>query len=502
MTKLLALAGTSLLLAGAAQADPSLTIYNQNFGVIRDNLPLNLVAGVNNVEASDVTAQLEPDSVVLRDPTGQRPLRIMEQFYRADPISQAYLLSLYEGKTIDFRVRRGDKDEIVQGKIIRSGFQTVTAARGYPYDDGSPLANGQPVVEVNGQLRFSLPGEPLFPALPGDAILKPTLNWVLRTPTAGPLNAELAYVSRGLNWEADYNVVAPSADDSAAPNGEKLEVNGLVTLTNNSGKTFENAAVKLMAGDVNKIQPAVGVYYRARAAAAISEEDEDNPQVKQKAFEDYHLYSLPDRTTVRDRETKQVEFLRANGVKCNSLYVYDGADIDSNRYSGYDPDTIRQDRGYGTKSNRKVLVMRSFENTKANGLGVPLPKGRVRFYRRDTDGQLEFTGENTIDHTPDGETVRINTGSAFDLTGDRKQTNYKIDSDKQFVIESFQITLRNRKKQPVDIRVVEHMYRGANWTMTEQSAVSLKRDANTAEFSVRVPPEGEKVVTYTVRYTW
>ena len=499
MTKTTFLCASTLAIAATlsstARAQPALTIYNQNFAVVRDTLPLELKSGLNRVQISDTTALLEPDSVVLRDPSGKRPLQVVEQFFRADPISQTYLLSLYEGKFVDFRVVRGDKTEIVRGKIIRSGYLAPPVARD-PYNPYIGNAAAQPVIEVDGQLRFSLPGEPVFPALPLDAILKPTLNWVLQTDQSGPLQAELAYVTGGMNWKADYNIVAPE-------NGDVLDLTAWVTLTNNSGKTFENARLKLMAGDVSKIDPNRGRAYDAiYARQSMNESRSNQPGVTERTFDEYHLYSLANRSTLRDRETKQVEFTRASGVKSSQIYVYDGVQIDRNRYNGYNYDNIRNEQNYGTQSQTKVGVMREFANTRANGLGIPLPKGRMRFYRRDADGQLEFTGENIIDHTPQGETVRVSTGNAFDLVGERKRTAYKIDTDKRFLDETFEIKVRNRKTTPAEIRVVEHLYRGENWSITARSNALVKTDSNTIEFRVQVPPDAEKIVTYTVHYTW
>lgn len=497
------LLGAFTATATAAHAQPALTVYNQNFAVVRDTVPLDLKPGLNRVVVSDTTALVEPDSVVLRDPTGKRQLQVMEQFYRADPLSQSYLLSLYEGKTIDFLVQRGDKTETIQGKIIRSGYSSATAT-GNPYDASYTRAP-QPIIEVNGQLRFSLPGEPIFPSLPTDAILKPTLNWLLRADEGGSLTAEMAYVTGGMTWKADYNIVAPQSTlgDDTLNTGDTLDLTGWVTLSNNSGKTFDNARIKLMAGDVNKVDPNNGAqFYHYRAMDALESRVAASPSVTEKTFDEYHLYTLNEATTLRDRETKQVEFARAAGIKSNSLYIYDGAQIDPNRYSNYGYENIRQDQNYGTQSNTKVLVMREFDNTKANGLGIPLPKGRLRFYRRDADGQLEFIGENIIGHTPQGETVRVAMGNAFDVVGARKRIAYKIDQEQKFLDESFQITLRNRKKSPAEVRVVEHLYRGENWTIPTKSNAFVKNDANTIEFRVQIPPDTEKVVTYTVHYTW
>lgn len=491
-----------LALNPVVMAQPSLTIYNQNFAVVRQPLPLDLKRGTNELRVTDITAHMEPDSVILRDPAGKRAIQILEQNYRADPISQGLLLSLYEGKEIQFLVHKQDKDEIVNGRIVRSGYvphqsgmqrygqQYAVQQQAFAYGEGS-----QPIIEVNGKLRFNLPGEPLFPALADDTILKPTLQWVLETDKPGKLDAELSYVTGGMSWEADYSMLAQTQ-------GDAIDVVGWVTMDNQSGKAFENARIKLMAGDISKIQPED----RRQVMYAVSEAIGGMggmPPVSEKAFEEYHLYTLARPTTLHDRETKQVEFLRADGVQAQRLYVYDGVKIDYNRYRGYPTESLRNEREYGTQSNPKVWVMKEFKNSKENHLGVPLPRGRVRFYRRDDDGQLEFTGENLIDHTPRDETVRVYTGDAFDLVGERRRTDYQIDMNRSWLDESFEIKLRNRKEQgTVEIRVVEHLYRWITWEITQKSDPFLKTDSQTIEFRIQVPAGEEKVVTYKVHYTW
>jgi hypothetical protein len=184
------------------------------------------------------------------------------------------------------------------------------------------------------------------------------------------------------------------------------------------------------------------------------------------------------------------------------LYVYDGLKLEPNRYMGAPAEQIRQDSGYGTQSNPKVWVMREFVNSDANHLGMPLPKGRVRFYRRDTDGRLEFTGEDTIDHTPKDERVRLFTGAAFDLVGERRRTNYRVDHGRSTLDESFEIKLRNRKKEAVEVRVVEHLYRWNTWEIQVSSVPFTKTDSQTIEFRVPLKPDEEKIVTYVAHYTW
>jgi hypothetical protein len=471
------------LAAFAAAAEPALTIYNQNFAVVRDTVPLDLKSGANAVTYANATAQVEPDSVILRDPAGKRSLQILEQNYRNDPVSQELLLSLCEGKTIDFQNQRMKDNtlvaELIPGKIVRSGFVPGGG-------------NEQPIIEVNGKLQFSLPGQPLFPDLGGDTILKPAFNWLLQSDKPGSFDAEVGYVTGGFDWSASYNLVSPEK-------GDLVDLTGWITMNNNSGKTFENAKIKLMAGDVNKIQPVNGFAMggmRRAMPMAMSAMGEDKA-VTEKAFDEFHLYSIARPTTLHDRETKQVEFVHAEKMFAPTIYVYDGA-------AGYQFYGLNYDRGWGAETgNKKILVQREFKNAETNQLGIALPAGKLRFYRRDTDGQLQFVGENTIDHTPRNETVRVTTGNAFDLVGERKQTNFHVDTGDKWMDETFEIKLRNRKKtDAVEIRVVEHLYRWSNWEITAKSDEFKKKDSQTIEFRIPVKPDEEKTVTYTVHYSW
>ena len=475
-------------------AEPALTLYNQNFAVIRETIPLNLQRGVNQVRFSDATAQLEPESVILRDAAGKVQLRILEQSYRGDPVSLDSLLRANEGHEIEFLVERDGKQETVKGKIIRAvapPFQPMPY-----YQPGGPPALSQPIVEVDGKLRFQLPGIPVFPGLGTGSVLKPALDWVIESDTAGTIQAQLAYVSGGFTWEADYNLVSKET-------GDALDLVGWVTMSNKSGKTFENASLKLMAGDVGKLAPR-GDFLRASAGLAggvIGGVAAAAPQVTEKTFDEYHLYSLARAATLRDKETKQVEFLRASSIPSKLLYVYDGLKVDKQRYQYAPMEAIRQDASYGTQSNQKVWVMRELVNDTTSQLGIPLPKGRVRFYRAD-GGRLEFTGEDVIEHTPAGETVRVFTGAAFDLTGERKRVNFRIDHARSQAEESFEIKVRNRKAQAVDIRIVEHLYRWSAWEIVTSSSPLQKTDSQTGEFHINLKPDEEKTVSYTVRYTW
>jgi hypothetical protein len=493
------IAACAVCFAADEKPSPSLTIYNQDFAVVRQEMPLDLKAGITSVRVTDITMHLEPDSVILRDPAGKRPVQVLEQNYRADPVSESLLLSLYEGKTIDFLVQRGEKQELVPGKIIRSGYVPHSSMAmnryGQQYYQAQAYAqvSEQPIIEIEGKVRFGLPGTPIFPALTDDTILKPTLQWLLTSDKPGPLRAEFSYVTGGLTWEADYNIVAPEK-------GDAVDLVGWITMDNQSGKAFENARIKLMAGDVNKIQQGQ-MYASMGKAEALSMNGRMDVPVTEKAFDEYHLYTLARPTTLHDRETKQVEFVRAANVLTKQLYIYDGVKIDA-RYNGWNGEMIRNNAEFGTESNPKIWVMREFSNSEANHLGMPLPKGRVRFYRRNDDGQIEFTGENVIDHTPRDETLRIYTGNAFDLTGERRRTDFKLDTRGLKLDETFEIKVRNHKKEAVDVRVVEHLYRWINWDVPTHSDSFKKTDSKTIEFPVTIAPDEEKVITYTAHYTW
>jgi len=469
--------GLILSLGGfGVAADPSLTIYNQNFAVVRDSVPMDLKAGTNSISYSGATAAVEPESVILRDATGKVPFQILEQSYRNDPADESLLLRLFEGKTIEFSMRGENSARIVQtGKIIRGADRQTGLS---------------PIIEMEGKLRFDLPGKPLFPSLGDNTILQPTFTWQIGAGEAATLDAELAYVTGGFSWNANYNLLLPEK-------GEGLDMVGWISVKNESGKTFENAKIKLLAGDVQKVRPMPrkpqGGFGIGVGLGRAKEE-----KVTEKSFDEYHIYSVPRQVTLWDRETKQMEFSRAQGVNSTRFYVYDGAGLGSvpglRRHAG-------ESNYGGEEGTKKVASFVEFKNSKENNLGIPLPKGRMRFYRADGE-QLQFIGEAQIDHTPKDETLRLKTGDSFDLVGGRKRTKFTKHVGRQEATESFEIKLRNRKTEPVEIRVVEHLFRWANWTITESTLPHEKQNAQRIEFRVPLAADEEKTITYTVKYTW
>ena len=489
---------TAAILHAQESQPVALTIYNQSFAVARTSIDLDLHPGINEITTSRVTSMLEPDSVVLRDPTGKRTIYVVEQNYDAAVVNQEWLLQKYEGKTIDFQVNTPQGSQTVAGKIIRAGFNRPA---GYTLDGQYQNGQvGQPLIEVNGRMQFQLPGLPLFPSATDGLLLKPTLRWQINAEGAERFSAELAYITGGLDWDATYNVVAPESSDVTG--NEKADVHGWVTIHNQSGTEFPQARIKLMAGDVAKIRQAglAGAYPRAMEAVTVINGAAPMAAVTQKPFDDFHLYDLNRTVALRDGETKQVQFIDAANVGMRRTYVYDGLGGQIQPIYG---GNVNQNRGYGLDNeNTKVLVVEEVKNSEANHLGMPLPAGRVRLYRRDAEGQMEFVGESSINHTPTEETLKVPTGSAFDVKGSRRQTEFHVDFNRREIDENFEIKLTNQKQQPVNVKVIEHMYRGADWEITNKSADFTKRDSQTIEFSVPVPAKGEAAVTYAVHYTW
>ncbi|HEX5235172.1 MAG TPA: hypothetical protein VFW25_07585 [Silvibacterium sp.] len=464
-------------------AGTALTIYNQDLAVVRTTVDLGLKPGDNEVTTTKVTSQLEPDSVVLRDPAGRHPVQIEEQNYDAAIATQSWMLQKYEGQTIDFKQERDGKPELVQGKILRAD------------------ANGaQPLIELNGKMQFQLPGLPVFPASTDGLLLKPTLRWKIFSKDAAQFPAELSYLTHGFSWNATYNLV--SAKTEAAGSGtEPVDIVGWVTISNNSGTEFTDARVKLMAGDVAVARQAgygCGVISGLAMAQAAPVAP---PPVTQKAFDDFHLYDLNRRVTLEDRETKQIEFLRVAGVPVTRKYVYDGMEF-PNSYGEFYGNGAYTDSSMGLSSTKKVHIEQEFVNSKANHLGMPLPAGVVRFYRSDSDGQMEFVGENTIDHTPEDGKVRLSTGVAFDVTGQRKRMNFHIDVSERVIDESYLITVKSAKDKPANVDVIEHLFRTATWNIAENSSKYEKRDSSTIAFPITVPAHGQQQVSYTVHYSW
>ena len=449
----------------------SLTIYNQNFALIKEDISVTLNKPLNDVNYSNITYGLEPESVVLRSKNKGDTFQILEQTYLAEPVSVSKMLDYFEGQTIDFLIdSENGTQRVVQGKIVRSGK---------PY--GFSKNNQQPMIEIDNKLRFGLPGVPLFPSTDDDLLLKPTLVWKIKSTVKKNVDAQLSYLTKGAKWESTYNLVVDEKDES------KVTLVGWVTLTNNTGKDFKEAAIKLMAGDVNRATPEFNQFAMRPKVAMMSEAMDTG--VEEKSLDEFHLYTLKHKTDLSSGETKQVEFIRSESLTAKKVYVFDGRQASFHR--GHSADQQLSD----------VAVYREFMNNKKNGLGVALPKGELKFYQQ-TDGDIEFIGENRISHTPKDEKISVLVGNAFDVKGKRVQTSYKSDNHTKRAEETIEITLKNRKDSDVEVLVTEYLNRHQNWKIVNSSVKYEKKDSQRVDFKVPVPAGKEVVLTYTAKYSW
>ena len=489
-------------------SEPSVTVYNGGFAVVRDHLDLALAQGPGLISYPGASAHVEPGTAMVSVPEG---VRVLEHTYRNDPVSATRLLQLFEGKTIDIEVMQGERREIRKARIVRAPVTVHQDAwqrfgQAYAQRQQNLMYNGgsqanEVLLEIDGQLRFGLPGTPIFPSLPAGTDLRPTLEWQVATTTPVKGQSEISYLCDGMRWDAAYTLIS-GADDE-----DHVDLNGVISVENQCGTDFVKARLKFVAGDVakvsddqnsqrgifNGISDALGAVSTLRRAGVES-------RAEGKAFSDYHLYTMPDAVDLRDRETKQLGFIDVAHVTSGKRLVYDGLQIDWNQYQGWNPNNFRSQREFGTAFNPKVSVERLIENKATNKLGKPLPAGVVRCYLKDSDGRPEFIGESLIDHTPDGETMRLRTGNAFDIVGERIQTDFT--SDEHRASESFRVTLHNHRAQPATVLIVEHLYRTLNWEIRLPSQPFTKRDSSTIEIPVTVPANGEVTFTYIAGYSW
>lgn len=446
----------------------ALTIYNQGTGLVQDRRLFTFAPGENQLNFTDVAAQIDPTSVQFSSITDPEGTTVLEQNYAYDLVNSLALLNRYVDQRIEVHANNGT----LYAGILLSGQGGDIILRA---DDGQIVV--LPVAAIE-DMRF--------PDLPGGLITRPTLRWLLQSAAGGDQQVELTYLTGGLTWAADYTVLL-AADNS------NLNLNGWVTLNNTSGATFTDALVKLIAGDVNRLpQPQMrneAVMYDMMSAAAAA-------PVAERSFSEYHLYEIQRPVTVADNETKQVEFVTATNVPANTFYVYNG----SGPFYGYGSPI--SDQYYGQSGITNVQNYLEFSTAEDGGVGAALPAGRIRVYQQDIDGAALLIGENQIDHTARGESIQLFLGNAFDLVGERTQTNFNMIA-RNVVEETYEIRLRNRKdSDTVEIRVPETLFRWSNWEIINASDSYEKVNSNSIEFRVSVEPGQERVITYTVRYTF
>jgi hypothetical protein len=443
----------TLAVTREVQKNVMVTIYNGNLGLVKDVREVRLPVGLNETQFMDVAAQIDPTTVHLRSLSDPAGLRILEQNYEYDLLSSDKLLEKYVGKVV--RLYQGDGT----------------------FHEARLLSTAGPVFEINGQIHLGYSGRLVLPALPDNLVSKPTLVWLLRNRTAEAQKVEASYLTGGITWKADYVMVVNDADT-------RSDLTGWVTIDNKSGATYASAALKLVAGDVNRARdPRRDGRMMELAAKAATARDASREFAQEGLFE-YHLYTLDGRTTLKDRQTKQLALMNAADVPVVKHLVYYGAQ-----------DYYRTSYGM-PMSNQKVAVLLELKNSKENRLGVPLPRGKVRVYKADSGGSQQFIGEDWIDHTPRDERVKIKLGDAFDVVGERTQKEWRKLGPGLWEVE-WQITLRNHKPQAQTVTVIEPV--PGDWQVLHSTHAWEKPEAHTLRFSIPVPGDGAAKLVYRVR---
>jgi hypothetical protein len=434
------------------QRDLALTIYNGNLGLVKDVRDVRLGTGSGTVQFMDVAALIDPTTVHLKSLTDPAGLKILEQNYEYDLLSSQKLMEKYVGRKV--RLYQGNGS----------------------YLEATLLSTNGPVYDINGQIHMGHYGTVVLPALPENLVSKPTLVWLLRNQKTTPQRIEASYLTGGITWKADYVMVLNAADDRA-------DLSGWVTIDNRSGATYRDAALKLVAGDIHRAA-ARDRGRRAMEVAAKAGAAEPEHDFTSEGFFEYHLYTLDGRTTIKDNQTKQLSLMAANGVPVAKQLIYYGA---QEYYRTH----------YGSPiANQKVSVFLEVANREAQGLGAPLPKGKVRVYKADRSGSQQFIGEDWIDHTPRDERVKIKMGEAFDVVGERIQKDWKKIGWGLYEVE-WEISLRNHKKEDVAVTVFEPM--PADWEVLRSTHPHEKVEAHTLRYQIPVPKEGSAKLAYRVR---
>ncbi len=442
------------------QQSVAVTIYNDNLALVKDARQVRLSRDFNRLAWREVSAQMRAETAQVRNVSNPNGFRLLEQNFDFDLLTPQKLIEKYVGREVS---------------VIRSHPTTGAETR----ETATVLSTNQGVVlKYADRIETGIPGRLAFPGVPDTLRDKPTLVISLDSPVAGPQNLELSYLTGGLSWRADY-VASLSAQD------DQIDLNGWVTLTNQSGAAYPNARLQLVAGDLNRVRDAQP---SPRSMMAMAAKVADAAEMQQESLFEYHLYTLSRPTTLAENQTKQVALMSATRVPVRKEYLLEGANY---YYTGQHADLGRK---------IKVGVFVEFSN-KGEGLGIPLPRGIMRMYKKDSQGNTQFVGEDRIDHTPKNENVRLRLGNAFDVTADRKQTEFQKlsgTSRYNYVFESaYEIVLKNAKPEAVTVKVREPM--PGDWSIIAESHPHAKAASGTAEWQVRVPAEGQAALTYRVR---
>ncbi len=464
--------------AALAQAGSTeVTIYNQGFGFVKETRTFNLKVGRQNVIVEDVAAMIETNSVGIRSLTDPTSFQVLEQNYQYDLISPNAILNKAVGQKIRFhRMLANGTKEILQGTLLSSPTAVVSDANG----NQSYTYNGMVIRTDEGGILLNPSGEIEVLSLPDGLISKPTLLWDIESTRAGENKVELSYLTQGISWKADYVFTLDSTS--------KADLMGWVTVTNNSGATYRDANLKLLAGDVDRAQNQPQRAGRGGGIEYVTA-DAQKSFTEETLFE-YHLYTLQRPATVKNREIKQLSLLEGHGVPFTKKLTVDAL---MNNWRFYPSE------GEVGTGDIKPQVRVEFLNNKASGLGMPLPAGTVKVYQRDKSGSVQMLGEDRIDHTPKEEKISLVVGRSFDVRATRKRTNYRRISDRSFE-QTFEIEVRNRKETPETVHVIERQW--GEWKITAKNMEFEKLDANAMQFVVALKAGEVKTVTYTVVTTW
>jgi hypothetical protein len=455
-------------------AQSSLNISIPGYAIVRENREVDLREGRNTVSFSDIAAFIDPTTVIFKSLTDAKAT-VVDQDYHFDLVNNQKLLERYLGQSISIEQSLGDKIESFSGKLL-------STSGGIILEDDT-----HKIISLNNYSNIR------FPDLPGGLTTKPTLVWNILASKAGKHQTETSYQTSNMTWWADYNAIYEETNEA---NKGFLDLSAWVSIINKSGASYKDTTLKLIAGDLNRVN---GSERRSNAVMAFKTMGSPkNDGFAEKSFFEFHLYTLNRKTTITDNSTKQIElFPMIKKVPVKKEYIYNGA----SGIAYYA--TIQTEKEFGIQLNNKVETYLKFKNDKQYNLGMPLPMGRVRVSKIDSDNaSLEFIGEDIINHTPKDEEVRIKMGNAFDIVGERKQVNFTLDTTRNSIEETFEITIKNHKNQDINVTVVEPLYRSTTWQIQNNSSEYQKADAQSIFFPVTVRKESETKLHYTVRYTW
>ncbi|MBI5025114.1 MAG: DUF4139 domain-containing protein [Candidatus Omnitrophica bacterium] len=438
------------------QTNVEVTVYNNNLGLVKDTRSLALPAGEGELRFMDVASGIIPVTVHAKSLNAPDKFQVLEQNYEYDLMDYNKLMDKFvdkKVKLVDWNQYQ-DRKETVEGTLISNN-------------------NGNPVFKINDEIYLGHPGYKVLPEIPENLIARPTLMWRYANSASDAHKLEVSYLTDNIGWKADYVFVLNKNDTGG-------DLSGWVTVDNKSGATYKDARLKLVAGEVQRAQAAMPAAGRMMMAKGM----EMDSQFAEQAFFEYHIYDLQRRTTIKDKQTKQISLLEASGIKAEKeLLVYGQQYYFMQYYQEQNP-------------KQKVSVYVKFKNSEENHLGMPLPAGILRLYKQDSKGSLQFVGEDNIEHTPKDEEVKVKVGEAFDVVAERRQTDFKQLTTRMYE-SAWELTLRNHKEEPVRVGIIEPLH--GSWQIVEQSHPSKKLDAFTLRFDIDVPKDGEVKVTYRVR---